>query len=62
MRLYFFHLLSCSGEEVGGEYKRLYKKHREQFNWMNDELNTLIKQELERRLKEHEEDKAKLAK
>ena len=46
-----------AGEEVGGEYKRLYKKHREQFNWMNDKLDTLIQQELERRLEEHEEDK-----
>lgn len=46
-----------AGEEVGGEYKRLYSKHREQFNWMNDELNVLIQQELERRLEDHEEDK-----
>ena len=35
----------------------MYKKDRKYLSWMNDELNVLIQQELERRLQEHEEDK-----
>jgi len=46
-----------AGELVGGEYKKMYKKDRKYLSWMNDELNILIQQELERRLQEHEEDK-----
>ena len=46
-----------AGEHVGGEYKKMYKKDRKYLSWMNDGLNVLIQQELERRLQEHEEDK-----
>lgn len=48
-----------AGQLVGKEYQKMYKKDRKYYSWMNDELNTLIQQELERRLEEHEEDKAK---
>ena len=46
-----------AGEHVGAEYQKMYKKDKKYYSWMNDELDTLILQELERRLEEHEEEK-----
>lgn len=51
-----------AGQLVGEEYKKMYKKDKKYLSWMNDELNTLIQQELERRIEENEKEKAKLAK
>lgn len=42
-----------AGQIVGQEYQMYYRKHRKEFDWMNDELNILIQQELERRLQQH---------
>jgi len=44
---------------VSEEYQKMYKKDKKYYSWMNDKLETLIQQELERRLEEHEEDKAR---
>jgi len=48
-----------AGEQVGEEYKKMYKKDRKYLSWMNDELNILVQQELERRLQEYEEEKVR---
>ncbi|NBW58516.1 hypothetical protein EBR43_12240, partial [bacterium] len=44
-----------AGKEVGEEYRKLYKKNREQYGWMNDELNITTQQEIERRLEHCEQ-------
>lgn len=46
-----------AGQLVGEEYQKMYKKDKKYYSWMDDELDTIILQELERRLEEHEEEK-----
>lgn len=46
-----------AGQLVGEEYKMYYRKHRKEFNWMNEELDSNIQGEIERRIEKHEEEK-----
>jgi hypothetical protein len=44
---------------VGTEYRELYKKYKKYHSWMNEELDIIVQQELERRIREYESELAK---